>query len=364
MKNIKKKMIVMTAAICSMAITACGGGSTNGSSKKKGSSFIPSSQAASNLPKFEAKFVNADGSELSKETVEFGSKLTKPATDPTAPSGQKFYGWMNVKNGGQIWDFEADDINVVMQDVELKPLFVPDLTPQVFEAELCRDITEFAPDIDEETGEQKKDDNGNLKWKVMEGATYSGGAKGSQLVNKRDKEHALKSSGDYILEEDEFHVRYATAQDDPADVFGSFVHFMYKEGDTLTWKLQSDKAAENVNLFMRLSGEYGLTNTETNEVSFTFDDEMFQVMVNDAAVKYGQITIHNIEPMFWNTFQDYFLSATVNLKAGENIIQMKVNNSVKLNGTVASTAPCVDCIKLLSTSTLSWPNPKLANLEF
>ncbi len=354
---------MMALVVGALSISACGGSNGDGSSKKKGSSFIPSSQAGPDLPKFEVKVVGADGAEISKETMEFGSHLTKPANDPAAPAGQKFYGWMNVKNGGQIWDFEADDINVVMQDVELKPLFVPDLTPQVFEAELCRDITEFAPDIDETTGEQKKDDDGNLKWKAMDGATYSGGAKGSQLVNKRDKGHALKSSGDYVLEDDDT-VRYATPDDDPADVFGSFVHFMYKDGDTLTWKLQSDTAAENVNIFMRLSGEYGLTNTETNEVSFTFDDEMFQVKVNDNAVRYGQITIHNIEPMFWNTFQDYFLSATVNLKQGENIIQMKVNNTVKLNGTVESTAPCVDCIKLLSTSKLTWPDPKLANLEF
>jgi hypothetical protein len=23
--------------------------------------------------------------------------------DPAAPAGKKFYGWMNTKNGGQIW---------------------------------------------------------------------------------------------------------------------------------------------------------------------------------------------------------------------------------------------------------------------
>ena len=354
---------MMALLVGALTITACGGGSNNGgSSKKKGSSFIPSSRQVADLPKYEVKFVGADGAEISKETMEFGSHLTKPANNPTAPAGQQFYGWMNVKNGGQIWDFDAEDINVVMQDIELKPLFIPSLNPQVFEAELCRDITEFAPVIDESTGVQKLDDEGNPVWKAMDGATYSGGAKGSQLVNKRDKGHALKSSGDYFLEDDDS-VRYATANDDPEDVFGSFVHFMYKDGDTLTWKLQSDKAAENVVLMMRLSGEYGLTNTETNEVYFTFDDEMFQVKVNDNAVKYGQITIHNVEPMFWLTFQDFYLSATVNLQQGENIIQMKVNNTVKLNGTVESTAPCVDCIKLFSNSQLTWPDPKLSNLE-
>ena len=343
---------MMAVLVGSMALAACGGSSggddsQSGSSsrKKSTSTFIPSSVSIADLPKYEVKFVNADGTELSKETMEHGSHLTKPATDPVAPEGQQFYGWMNVKNGGQIWDFEANDINVVMQDIELKPLFIPNLKAQPFEAELVPAITE----ANEGRG--------------MEGATYSGGAKGSQLVNKRDKGHQLKSSGDYWLEDDDS-VRYATAADDPNEVFGSFVHFNYKKGNTLTWKLQSSAAAENVVIMMRLSGEYGLSNTETNEVSFTFDDKMFPVKVNGTALEYGQITIHNVEPMFWNTFQDFYLSATVSLKAGENVIEMIVDNTVTLNGTIESTSPCIDCIKLFSTSDLTWPEAKLANLEF
>lgn len=341
----------MAVLIGSLAITACGGDGAKSSKPK------------TKLPSYEVKIVGADGSEISTQTLEHGSKLSKPAEDPSAPAGQKFYGWMNVKNGGQVWNFDADDINVVMGDVELRPLFIPELEAQPFEAELCRDITEFAPDLDED-GNQKTDDLGNLKWKVMEGATYSGGASGSQLVNKRDKGHVLETSGNYTFEEDDYTVRYATAEDDPADCFGSFVHFMYKQNDTLTWKLQSDVAAENVVLMMRLSAEYGMTSTQTNEISLSFSDEDFLVTVNEQPVRYGNITIHNIIDMFWITFQDFYLSATVNLKAGENIIQMKVNNDRSLNGTIEATAPCVDCIKLFSTSTLTWPDAKLANLEF
>ena len=355
MKSIKKKLLAMAVLIGSLAITACNGGGGGGSGK--------SSKPKGNMPNYEVKFVAADGSEISKETVKHGSKLTKPASDPTAPAGQKFYGWMNVKNGGQVWNFDAEDINVVMSDVELKPLFIPNLEAQAFEAELCRDITEFAPDLDDD-GNQKTDDLGNLKWKVMEGATYSGGAKGSQLVNKRDKGHALQSSGNYTFEEDEYHVRYATEEDDPEDCFGSFVHFMYKQNDTLTWKLQSDVAAENVVIMMRLSAEYGMKNSQTNELAMSFTDEEFLLTVNEQAVRYGEITIHDIIDMQFLTFQDFYLSASVNLKAGENVIQMKVNNDRTLNGTIEATAPCVDCIKLFSTSNITWPNPKLANLEF
>ena len=350
MKSIKNKLVMMVLLVSSMALAACNGGGNDkseagSSSKKKPSSFVPSAISIAELPKYEVKFLNADGSELSKETVEHGSSLVKPNTVPTAPEGQKFYGWMNTKNGGQIWDFDSQDINVVMQDIELKPLFIPNLEAQPLEAELCPAITEA---------------NGG---RGMDGATYSGGAKGSQLVNKRDKGHALKSSGDYFLEDDDS-VRYATASDDPEDVFGSFVHFNYKKGNTLTWNINSSAAAENVVVMMRISGEYGLQNTETNEVAFTFDEDMFPIKVNGEKLKYGQITIHNVEPMFWNTFQDYYLSATVSLKAGANVIEAIVDNEVSLNGTIESTSPCLDCLKLFSTSEITWSEAKLANLEF
>ena len=115
---------------------------------------------------------------------------------------------------------------------------------------------------------------------------------------------------------------------------------------------------------MRISGEYGLQNTETNEVAFTFDEDMFPIKVNGEKLKYGQITIHNVEPMFWNTFQDYYLSATVSLKAGANVIEAIVDNEVSLNGTIESTSPCLDCLKLFSTSEITWSEAKLANLEF
>ena len=70
--------------------------------------------------------------------------------------------------------------------------------------------------------------------------------------------------------------------------------------------------------------------------------------------------------MFWFGFlhfQDFFLSANVNLVAGKNTIQMTVNNNDTLNGTIASTAPVVDCIKVFSSSNLTWPTAKLSQMN-
>ena len=114
---------------------------------------------------------------------------------------------------------------------------------------------------------------------------------------------------------------------------------------------------------MRLSAEYGIADPDNGEVTSWVDDTTFPVTVNGTPLKYGKVVLHNIVPMLFIPFQDYFLSASVSLKAGENIIQMKVDNKVSVNGTIASSAPVVDCIKLYSSSTLTWPDADPSNLD-
>ena len=362
MKKLVRKSLLLGLLVGTMALVGCnnGGNNNNGNSSKKpaggSASKQPASSQQNNLPKYEVKFVGADGAEISKESVERGTALTKPA-DPTAPDGKAFYGWMNTKNGGQIWDFEHEDINIVLADVELKPLFVDaSLQAQYLEGELCPDIVNFSVDA-----------NGDPV--PMDGATYSGGQKGKGLIY-RAYDGEFGAHGAYIREdvvvdgkEVKGKARYATESDPAGDVFGGFVHFMYINGDRLTWEIESDAAAENVTLFMRLSGEYGLGNEYDDKVSFKFTDEMFKVKVNDVALEYGEVTIANVEAKTFINFQDYMVSASVNLKAGKNTIQMLVDNNVSLDGTISSTAPCVDCIKLYSSSNITWNDAQIDNLS-
>ena len=297
------------------------------------------------LDRYEIKFVGADDAVISSTYVNSGTALSEKPADPAAPSGKKFYGWMNTKNGGQIWDFEASDLNLVLEDLELKPCFVDAALPvQTFEAELCPSITE---------------DNGG---QGMEGATYSGGAQGQQLIN-RALDGDLKASGAFF-QEDDGSVRYATEADEQSMVFAGYVHYMYAKDDTLVWELESDAAAENVTLFARLGAEYAKPDPLTGEKKYTFTDEEFQIKVNGTAIKYGKITMHNVPAVgdFLN-FQDFFMAANLSLAAGKNTIEMVVNNDINLFSTIAAVAPCVDCVKLVSTSNLTWPKAKLANFE-
>ncbi len=341
----KNKLFFLGMMVATLALAGCskGGDSVASKSSKKPSS--EDSDPGIVLPDYKVVIDYNDGATAKIEkTIHHGDPIEKP-TDPTAPAGKRFYGWQNVKNGGQIWDFETEDLKGVYEDVELKPLFVDaSLKVQSLEAELC-------PAISEDHGGQG-----------MEGATYSGGAKGVQLINRAyDGEYG--ASGAYY-QDDSGKVRYAKDGDPADEVFGGYVHFMYAKGDTLTWKVSSDAAAENVTIFMRLAGEYAKPDEQTGEKKFTVTDDEFQIKVNGTALKYGKVTLHNIpETGKFTTFQDYYVSATVSLKAGENTIETVVNNDINLFSTIAAAAPCVDSIKVLSTSTLTWADAKISQLE-
>lgn len=348
----------MGMMVACMALAGCNGNNT--SKKPSRTSRSDDSEESSEpivLPDYQVKIDSGDGNPK-VETVKLGTALEKPA-NPTAPEGKAFYGWMNVKNGGEIWDFDSRNNNVVMEDVELKPLFVPaNQKVNAFEAELCPDITES---------------NGS-NGKGMHGETYSGGQDGTGLIGRiayEEGKNRYNASGAYVRESGI--ARYATDADftsPDVSVVGAFVHYNYVLGNTLTWEIESDEAATNVTLFMRLSGEYGLSEQYQvfegegeDRVYEKFNSEEFLVKVNDNNINYGSVTIHNIVPKDILPFRDFMVSAEVSLNKGKNTIKLVVNNENTLNGTIKSTGPVIDAIKLVSSSTVTFSNAKLSQLN-
>lgn len=304
---------------------------------------------------YNVTFKDAEGNVISSETKRSIEKITKPA-DPTAPAGKVFYGWKNVKNGGQIWNFDDDTLAKPHDDIELVPFFVPaNANKKILEAE-------FAPDIIANGG--------------MDGSTYSGANKGKGLVIS-DENYEYGSTCD--VDSFSYYVDSATRQEiitdtapegvslrtmDPkGNSTGYFVHFNYIRGNTLTFKVNSSVAVDDAVIFARWSAEYGKIDSKTSDRYMRITDEMYTVSVNGTDLKYGTVTFHDIPAVGgFLPFQDFVVGTNVHLNAGENTIVMTVNNSEDLFSAVKCHAPCSDSIKIYSSSTITWPEASLVNI--
>ncbi len=138
---------------------------------------------------------------------------------------------------------------------------------------------------------------------------------------------------------------------------GFYVGYLYRNGLTLTFKINSDVAVDDATLTLRVSGEM------TESIILTGDE--YTIKVNDSKIDYAGISITGIDPKPdapKHEFQDVLVTASLNLVAGENTITLTTSNGIKLGGTATATAPLVDCIKILSTSVLTW-SPIESNIE-
>ena len=259
--------------------------------------------------KFDLNYAGAAAATTVKVTE--GQKVAEP-TDPTR-AGYAFTGWKLSADGPHFYDFNQPVAEALTLYASWGEVGAKKIKAVTLEAELCPCITE---------------DRDGLG---MQGATYSGGSNGRNLIQKDDRGVA-KASGGY------------------------FVHHLYEKGNNLIFNIQADEQDTNVVIYMRLSAEY------KNPV--VINKDMYKVKLNDVAINYGSITFTEVpeQGKGWKPFADYILSASLTLKAGGNKIEMITDNDEKMYGTALHTAPMVDALKVYSTSTVTWPEAKPANL--
>lgn len=128
-----------------------------------------------------------------------------------------------------------------------------------------------------------------------------------------------------------------------------------EEGISLKFNITADVASTDNVLILRLGTEYGTLNITPNDMD---------IIVNGTALQYDTINVvgENLTSVTqWHgyavPFADYTVSAKFDLKAGENTIVLKVKeNSLGFadDNMLNSVGPGVDCIKIKSTSTLTW----------
>jgi uncharacterized repeat protein (TIGR02543 family) len=136
---------------------------------------------------------------------------------------------------------------------------------------------------------------------------------------------------------------------------GFFVGYMYVTGNTLTFYITAEEATTDCVLVLRLTaeGEKGST------VSLT-DDELL-VTVNGEKVSYDGLYFDDIPDINGGTrrpFSNFTITTSLALQKGENVIELKVNNSKSMGGTMSATAPMFDCLYLYTNTNVDWTEGK------
>ena len=169
------------------------------------------------------------------------------------------------------------------------------------------------------------------------GAGWSGGAVGTAMIVK-----------DTITEDPNLGTN-ANASN------GYYLSYLYAYGLYIDFEITSDRATDAI-LILRLSAE--------QKDPFVITDDEYLITVNDQKVNYGVITIFGAYAALQQRklpFEDV-VSIPIQLEEGLNVIRLRTNNQNSMGGTMDSTAPLLDCIKLDTVANLSW-NPILSNLD-
>ena len=276
------------------------------------------------LAQLKCKFdLNYDGAPAMADVEVLQNQSVTRPTDPVR-DGYQFVGWtLNKEENTEGTDpFEYFDFTYPFQ--ENITLYAQWGAPGAkkafrFEAEYVEDIT---------------------KGMGMGGATYSGGQRGKGLIQEDDG--SAKASNKH------------------------WVHFLYVSGNNLKFKINAD-AAGTAKIDMRLSAEYKdrftISPNEGEGVS------KYTIKVNGTAIQYTPIefTVATADPKAaenaaWTPFNNYPLTASVELVEGENVIEMITDNEDLLNGTAQATAPMIDCLTFETSSNLSWGNAKASQI--
>jgi uncharacterized repeat protein (TIGR02543 family) len=172
------------------------------------------------------------------------------------------------------------------------------------------------------------------------GAGWSGGAAGTAMIIK-----------DTLTTDPELGTN-ANASN------GYFLSYLYSNGLYLDFNITSDRQTQ-ATLILRLSAEQ-----PNPSVPFMITDDDYLVTVNGQKVNYGSVLIEGaFAPLQLRKlpFEDLVV-ITINLNQGLNVIRLMTNNQNSMGGTMESTAPLLDCIKIDTIAVLTW-QPVISNLS-
>lgn len=292
------------------------------------------------------------------ETLEAGSIFTKPA-DPVR-DGYKFDGWYTNAELTNEFNFS----NPVTDSLILYASWIE-------EGISYKTVTLHYNDGMTENGRVKVKENGRLQ--TFDDPAYADHEflgwftdpeyKQKFIFSKKiteDTDLYAKWGKIYLFEAEDTNITGIVGKGYSGDATGSdiigrgsgasngyYITFLYKKGIEIVFSIVSSAAVDDAVVWLSLSAEYA---------NFTITGETYQVSVNDEPLSY-EIAFTDV-PEEQNApkreFTWHKISVGVSLKEGVNTVKLLTNNSEPLMGTMAAKAPMVDCLKIVSSSVLSW----------
>ena len=241
--------------------------------------------------------MNREGAETVEQQVQEGESANRLAEDPERV-GYAFAGWFTEADGGDEYDF-AQPVNESFTLYAHWEKTVSGEQTYIFEAE-------------------------DTSLAGKSGPAFSGTAMETGMIL--------------------FDTKHGASND-------RFVGYLYERYNSLEFFITSDEAVDGVTLVASLSAEMR---------DYTFNKDNFSISVNGVSQDYGDISFVNVPANSYSSieclpFEDFVISTNVSLKKGMNLITFMTENEDAMSGsTLLAAAPLVDCIKLTSTSVLTW----------
>ena len=149
---------------------------------------------------------------------------------------------------------------------------------------------------------------------------------------------------------------------------GYYVTYLYSPGLGLYFNITSDRDVADATLIFRISSEtvpYALTSSPLGgETENGTRLSQYDISLNGESIEYETIeildTLGHTATGGKRPFSDHTIAVKLSLKKGVNVFSFVTANMNGMGGTMAATAPVIDCIKVTTSAELSW-NPVLTN---
>ena len=180
------------------------------------------------------------------------------------------------------------------------------------------------------------DDNGD----PIQGMGASGGSQGSNMVDSPAPSAAGINASN-----------------------GFYVTYLYSPFLKLTFNIESDRAVSNATLTFRVTCEkmgYALSSSLSSGTSDNGNRiSNYTINVNGNPLNYNMVDVSYNAADYaatdgWRPFSDFVLTTTLSLNVGNNKLEFISSNMDGMGGTMAATAPVIDCIKVDTSAELDW----------